>query len=1281
MPNALERLKAAGGTNSVGGYSFIDADTIRDKDDPNVRYRLQGYDAPEVAGIKGDRWKTGTAGSAIATSTITGLAESQGFSNLVKTGKFDPNGREIVELHDDSGRNFTDMIYKYGLLDPGKYATQQSLDAAEVGKLFEGTDSEWTEAAKTVQEGIAAESIYEQTFKQAAINEAQYAARPDLYTTNVEFRHGGRDIRNKSLSPFSDNWEKGWIGVKEASYGVLDLLGDSTGVEALSDIGENGVERARTGLAEYGTALTDYKDVRGFGTAIEYLTNNLALSLPYMVGTVGASLAAPVTGGASLAVPAAIYAGQTYNEQEEKNAGIAIASGILQGTFDRLGLGLILKPGAKATKDVWNQGIQALIKKGNTPEQAAALLSQASRKEIAGFTKDAAAAAKKQIEAKNVFKGLVNRGLIGSTGEAVTEGLQEATGYTAAHWNEVGTSDFDFAELNERILAGAIAGGALGGAFTVPGSLYEAGAWADVAVRQAPAEAKRLSQAARWAEQEVRENGRVTSIEENNAVAAATASPADATAFQDRIDRHKSAQKQRSTSDALFDAASSAPALWQGATRFIFQNRLLEQSRALRKLADSFGGQLQKTFSGSNFENAKHHKVTVYKNMVGIPQEVFAAFNGGKHANRKVRGDISKRIYAAINNAIDTETGKINYDQINGNNAAETAALRKTAKDLERLGNKLWTDQKKHNPDLGFIQNYLTRYKSFNKKSIVDNRDGFINALVDEFPNMTRTEAKEIADSITDSADINDIGDALDAVQAAAKPGSHKRRSLDLSERDAFQEFFEQDLFANVANASKSAARYVAHQEYVGDNNSVIEAYLKEAAAEGVPQADLDKIAAQMQDYLLAESGNYKRPTTDRGKQLQNIQRSFMMVTTIAGLPLATVSSFVEIALTMKALTKDQMFGKGGGLSTLAYELAQTLKTGMQNVVDIPARAVDKGRVQVPAATAGKEKLADLGFYDWDVGAATTTGVSEIKPWQQDIYENFFKWTGLQGWTNYTRSVRASIAGDYIVDKLNTILEADPSNPTNETQEAREALRNLGINVEDMLAAYQGNGQFDPNSAALLEENFREATFNFINDAVALPQAQNRPLIYQDPRFALFTQFQGFIATFTANHIPKLWGEYVKRGTPAMKYNAFAVMTTMVMMGFASQYLKDLIKYGDLGRPFGPDDHPFLDTSQYLQRGVRASGLLGSGERVLDQFFPLYDQRSKGIGDWAFNGVVGESPALGFIKSGGEGVGGLLTGDVGKAAKEVVRHSPLGPFNFIRDYAEDKFSAWNFNGE
>ena len=175
--------------------------------------------------------------------------------------------------------------------------------------------------------------------------------------------------------------------------------------------------------------------------------------------------------------------------------------------------------------------------------------------------------------------------------------------------------------------------------------------------------------------------------------------------------------------------------------------------------------------------------------------------------------------------------------------------------------------------------------------------------------------------------------------------------------------------------------------------------------------------------------------------------------------------------------------GKKGGLYHLGNELGHTLWTGAKEI----ARETHNKPIY-PPATQGKEMLKNLGFYDWSVGAATTTGVTEIKPWQQTIYEGFFKWIGLQGWTNYTRAVRASIAGDFVTDKLDIILNQGDVK-TNEVQEAEEQLRNIGINVDDMLAAYQGDGMFDPAQATVIEQNFREGTFNFINDAVALPQS------------------------------------------------------------------------------------------------------------------------------------------------------------------------------------------------
>mgnify|MGYP007000442794 CR=1 len=72
-----------------------------------------------------------------------------------------------------------------------------------------------------------------------------------------------------------------------------------------------------------------------------------------------------------------------------------------------------------------------------------------------------------------------------------------------------------------------------------------------------------------------------------------------------------------------------------------------------------------------------------------------------------------------------------------------------------------------------------------------------------------------------------------------------------------------------------------------------------------------------------------------------------------------------------------------------------------------------------------------------------------------------------------------------------------------------------------------------------------------------------------------FTQFQGFISTFTAYHLPKMWGDLGRRGTPAMRYNLFAAAATMILLGFASQHLKDLLKYGKTT--------PYFEGSEYIR--------------------------------------------------------------------------------------------------
>ena len=1292
--------------------TFTDADTL--VGDDGQKYRFRGVDAPEIhhPGVEGSKQEVGGVET---TSQVVSLANKMGFTNVVPIGDKDKYGRQVIDLQDKNGRSFKQQLASQGIVPvhPG-YDPGGNLGFSKKYGEFLRTDeqreiTEWDKARELIDQSVREEQKYVNQFKTAQTYSGQAYDRESgefydhLNKHVADFQYKDRSVdKGNANNPFSTAWNTGWIGVSEAMYGVANLIGDKTGVripgvdfkgewhspsswgldfdsESLSDIGLGGVNRAQTRIQDQGHILTDYKDVverdakgnlqlsKSFGNALDFITNNAAISVPYMAISLGGAALAPVTGGLSLAAPASIYTGQTWNEMEgEKSASVAITSGIIQASLDRLGIGFIFKS-TKAPAALVNEAVEKLVQRGMTKEAAQNAVASATRSEIAGFAGDAAKMAARQLKAKAIFQDLSKRVLIGGTGEGITEALQESTAYLGA---TLGSDKvFDWEELNERAIAAAVAGSTLGSSFSVAGSAVNTGAWADVAFRTAPAEAKRLSEAGKYADEEVKQHGRVKSVQE---LAAETRAKVNAgttgATFDERVEADKQRKKNRSFGDTVTDLALSAPALWRGATRWIFSPEIQGQSRSARILADMFGANLQRTFSGSNYENSKHHRVTMYKNLSPLPQKTWAILNNGKAAGRRRRGEISDEVYKTLRAAVDPKTGKFDPNKVPQDTAHRDTIL-KIQRDFQALSDKMWADQKQFNPTLGKLNNYLLKYKAFNKRAIQANKLGFKQALRKKF-GITDAEASSIAEAITNNAEINDIDEAFSIVKGGVAPGSHKKRTLGLSELDEFNEFMEKDLFANASAAAKSAARYVTHKEFVGQNASVISQLLNQMQDEGVPANIVNKVAAQMQDYLDAESGNYKRPTTDAGRAFQKVQRNFMMFTTLAGLPLATISSFVELALTMKGLTNNQIFGKKGGLAYMGKELADTLWNGMTTVSDAAT-----GRTRENSDSEGKERIRDLGFYDWDVGAATTTGATEINPWQQDIYEIFFKATGLQGWTNYTRAVRAGIAGDYIMEKIN-VIQGIGDVKTNEQQQAEEALRTLGINVQDMVGLVNKmatTGQLDPQEQAVLESNLREASFNFVNEAVALPQAANRPLIYQDPRFALFTQFQGFIATFTANHIPKLWGEYVKRGTPAMKYNAFAVMTTMIMLGFASQHLKDLLKYGG--------SSPYVEGPDYIQRGIRASGLLGTSERVLDQFFPIYESRSDGAGEWIFNETSSQSPALSNLARLGKAGGSLLQGDVGKFAKNVGKSFPvLGPFTSINEFIGDKASNWNFKG-
>ena len=335
------------------------------------------------------------------------------------------------------------------------------------------------------------------------------------------------------------------------------------------------------------------------------------MSLPYMVITAGSAvagtLAAPVVGtvgGIGLGITGAstVYSGQIWNEMEgEKNAGVALGAGLVQAGLDRLGIGAIT--GKFPAKKITEEAVKKIMKtNGVSRGVAETTLANATKRELADFMNDTAKIATKQLTAKRTGKEFLKRAAKGALGEAGTEVMQEAIGYTAA--TQGSEKQFDWEELNTRLTAAALAGGTLGGAFTVPGSVKtlakERAAHGDNVL----ADETTATQSALFAEQEKQQFGHVATNAENLAkVQQQVANEGSGLLIEERAAEHKKKQRGRTLEEKGRDAFNAIPSLWRGTTRNIFTDDLLQRSRSARIAADLFGGNPDRIFEASTAED------------------------------------------------------------------------------------------------------------------------------------------------------------------------------------------------------------------------------------------------------------------------------------------------------------------------------------------------------------------------------------------------------------------------------------------------------------------------------------------------------------------------------------------------------------------------------------------------------------------------------------------------------------------------------------------------------
>lgn len=1264
---------AADSVRFKDGVSIVDGDTLKDEKTGNLQ-RIQGLDAPELQRFYGtghEGNKGGTAGGEAAVSVLK-TARDLGYTNRVKQGD-DYYDRELIDLQNEAGESFTTEAIANEVYDLSIGTSYEDILRRDAMRLFgdkaaSETSGDWKIAADLINEAMQEQGQRGKQLRQAATDEQELAAIKDYakklgiepnVLNDVKFRNKDRDINNNAYNPLSVAAVAGLNNAKESLYAVASAWGHSFGAQDLAEWGDDGVARVRGGAANAPKILTDFRDIEDASDFLEFLGTNTVMSLPYMAATMVGAAAAPFTGGASMAVPLSMYMGDIWNEQEadKKDFGSALIGALAMTTIDRFALGQLVKPGA-GFKQVFDAAVKKKVAEGMSKDLAKATVNEFSKRQLAGYVADAGNVLKDQVSARNVIKQMLSASSRGMVSESSTEAVQELIGYTAA---AIPNGNWDAHVALDRMIQGAVAGGSIGAGFSAAGQIGEAGTWIDARWRAENGTAEQAGNAAVWREEVQKENGYIPSVNEELANARSKAEvniesddffelDNDSTSFAARSILGKDAKKERSFGETIVDTMLSLPQYWRGSTRFIFSDNLLNAAPSLRPIADALGAMHNRVYSGATFEDSKHHTATVIQNVFPKPQALFSAVLGKRVSSDMYSKDWKEgtaKVYEAIDAARDKD-GRIDPSRIP--NVPGRAAIVKMVNDAKGKGKSLIKDQYKYadKSDADTIvadEDFLLNYKRLDKNAVKNNRSEFAGLIADieiDGKKIGTVKANELVDQIIRNDAVFDLDSAQDALELGVKPPSRKNATGMLLKNKNAKKFFDNNMYNNVAQAARDYARFQGFQEYIGKDGKVLGAFLNRAVSNNeISEDTANKIAAQLHDYVNADAGTYKQSNSKMAQSLYESKRWLMTAATTTSLHFSALSSLVELAMTLRG---------GQSIMKALKNAGEELGTGMRRTLE---RSKDKAgdRWVEREKTAAASRIDDLGYHSTHTGAAATVGAVDHNQFRQMLTDRYFNLIQLQRVTDFTRSLRLSLFADYLIDKLEIATSRPEGEPkTRDQYNAEQELANLGISVNrgDIVKLY--NEMRKPEAERnkdYIDGILRTAEFTFVNQAVALPGTANRPLIYKDPRFDLFTHLQGFISTFSANHIPQMWNQYIKTGPPQVKYQTFQMMAMMIALGFASQELKDYFKY------FG--ENPYLDEDKKLRRGIASSGLLGVAERPIEAIWPMYERKTDGVFESVAAFIEGQSPPISKIVGTGSVVKEAANENYSKATNNALK--------------------------
>jgi hypothetical protein len=1343
----------------------IDPDTIAIG---NKRYRPEGFNAPETAKLQGGLLIPSQELVPLQ-PYVDRFAKEGEYTNLVTGGK-DLHGRTLARQENPNvkGSSLGDDLTMAGVAPINLYSSDQAVRqenlvrayasmfpslAAEdpllrIGQEFKQAqetargnkplyvagsfaldedqyaavnNAVGTQAAKREIEEIArlerilAEedlrpSKREELHKELedARNRLYLAATSPAKVSGVMNRRTDRNMMNEANNQFGASLHRAVLDMYKNFGGILQLAGDETEWDYLSEKGFEVVTRNKYLQGDIAATLSSYKDINtndpwsAITDTATYVTNLFAGTIPHLALLLTTTA---LTGGAatplaltlSSAPSALIYAGGIYAEQEEKNAELALMTGFGAGVLDRIALQALIPGGGNALFTLVGRKAIAeqLVKEGRAESIAAAnrILEQATKQELIDMSKAGAKFASQQYATSQSI--LRSAGMVGFKGasEGVTETIQSAAELIGSYgqWNLDAQYERDF---YENLVNSAVGGTALGASMGMSGEMIDAMQW----------------HSASNALQNFQKNLLDTQAFMNDQLSRASVSSSSSAPAVTSV--LEAARYANGLADPKVTSIQDLPAnegAWNG-----FKAVVMDPIRLFRSLVNTAVPSITKD------DGSFKYNLAYLKSIMGgqgiLPGLGYAGtiqkLIGGWASKVPTPEDVAANLNTNVKNAENRiRDAWLNYWSKGERlpDTPENAVLQSWKDDLDSMKESIRQEANSVGVPVDDLisDNALFEAAPISPREYPSQKERVIQAMVNA--GAKRRLAAQAAEDVMS-------GNVPKASAARRFMGTYGVFS-----NPDLADIFEQNLFHSMENLKQDVAHRIASQTLIGEGGRNLAHLLKRAwdAGEFRNEQEYMDTVKNVRDWYDIINGRYN--TLDNYPFVNKLVGWGTTLTMLASLGKAAMSSIPEVAISTLGTNgdkvKDQLavavssffreykadINKAASWSTAKVGLDIARATAHSNLTK-KINALTKEFEELQASNASPEKLQALAakierLHKEDLGRSlferlgyNETGYNTQSRFelaetnQRKTMQVFAALIGLRAMTDSVRVAALTVASDIVVSKI-TNLQTIPQEQRayalatgkglsiSQAEDLQE-LQNFGMNVPQVLSAldYLNGAQLPFDKATLVESNFEEGQIgkviqdnilntliNMVDNKVVNPQGHNLPKYYHDPRFRILTVMTRFIAALHANILPRLYRDFIVRGNVGMRYQAFAVIGMALAFAHVANLLKDEIAYEEGINPF------IQEADKQAQRALYGSGLLARFEGFADAINPLYPFRkpdpSQDPAAYAYSVVKDQSPVINWADRLVRGMYQVGAGETEQGVRNLARSAPfIGSF-------------------